>query len=84
MFGRLAIGPVLRLWLLVQKETRRILQGDTSHIAHWAAHLAAVGLLFWFISGVCGFPWWQYCLLVAYPGLSLGLLRAFARASRRA
>jgi fatty acid desaturase len=22
-------------------------------------------------------PWWQYCLLVAYPGLSLGLLRAF-------
>jgi fatty acid desaturase len=22
-------------------------------------------------------PWWQYILLVAYPGFSLGLLRAF-------
>jgi fatty acid desaturase len=33
--------------------------------------------LFWFISGVCGFVWWQYVLLVAYPGMSLGLLRAF-------
>jgi len=40
-------------------------------------HAVAVALLFWFISGLCGMPWWQYCLLVAYPGLSLGLLRAF-------
>ena len=78
MLGRLAIGPALRLWLLVHKETARLLKRDTSHLAHWAVHLVAVGLLFWFISGVCGFPWWQYCLLVAYPGLSLGLLRAFA------
>ena len=52
-------------------------QGDYSHLPHWGLHAVAVGLLFWFISGVCGFPWWQYCLLVAYPGLSLGLLRAF-------
>jgi fatty acid desaturase len=39
--------------------------------------VVAVALLFWFISGVCHMPWWQYCLLVAYPGLSLSLLRAF-------
>src|ERR1700722_7702524 len=52
-------------------------QGDLSHLPHWGAHFVAVGFLFWFISGVCGFPWWQYCLLVAYPGLSLSLLRAF-------
>lgn len=77
MAGRLLIGPMLRLWILVTKETRRVRQGDFSHLPHWAAHAAAVALLFWFISGVCAFPWWQYCLLVAYPGLSLSLLRAF-------
>ena len=77
MAGRLLIGPVLRLSILVAKETRRVRQGDFSHVPHWAAHAAAVAALFWFISGVCGFPWWQYCLLVAYPGLSLSLLRAF-------
>ena len=40
-------------------------------------HATLVALLFWFISGVCGFPWWKYCLLVAYAGLSLTLLRTF-------
>ena len=77
MAGRLLIGPALRLWILVNRETGRVRQGDLSHLPHWALHGVAVALLFWFISGVCGFPWWQYCLLVAYPGLSLSLLRAF-------
>jgi fatty acid desaturase len=77
MAGRLLIGPVLRLGILITKETHRVRQGDFSHLPHWAAHAAAVAVLFWFISGICGFPWWQYCLLVAYPGLSLSLLRAF-------
>jgi fatty acid desaturase len=77
MAGRLLIGPALRLWILVNKETRRVRQCDYSHLPHWAIHVVAVGLLFGFISGVCRFPWWQYCLLVAYPALSLSLLRAF-------
>jgi fatty acid desaturase len=76
MAGRLLIGPALRLWILVNRETRRVRQGDYSHLPHWAVHAVAVALLFWLLR-VCAFPWWQYCLLVAYPGLSLGLLRAF-------
>jgi fatty acid desaturase len=75
--GRLLIGPALRLWSLMSKETRRVAQGDLGHLPHWGIHAIAVALLFWFISGVCHFPWWQYCLLIAYPGMSLGLLRAF-------
>src|SRR3984957_18805032 len=77
MAGRLLVGPLLRLWTLVVKETRRVRQGDYSHLPHWGAHFLAVGFLFWFISAVCGFPWGQYCLLLPPPGLSLGLLRAF-------
>ena len=75
--GRMLIGPALRLWTLINKEVRRVARGEFSHLPHWIIHAAALGLLFWFISGVCHFPWWQYCLLVAYPGMSLGLLRAF-------
>jgi fatty acid desaturase len=77
LVGRLLIGPALRLWSLISKESKRVAQGDYSHLPHWAVHVLAVALLFWFISGVCHFPWWQYCLLIAYPGMSLGLLRAF-------
>jgi fatty acid desaturase len=77
LVGRLLIGPALRLWSLLTKESLRVARGDFSHLPHWAIHAIAVGLLFWFISGICHFPWWQYCLLIAYPGMSLGLLRAF-------
>ena len=65
LVGRLLIGPALRLWILISKESKRVAQGDYSHLPHWAAHALAVALLFWFISGVCHFPWWQYCLLIA-------------------
>jgi fatty acid desaturase len=75
--GRLLIGPALRLWVLATREARRVRAGDFGHLPHWAVHAAALAVLFGFISGICGFPWWQYCLLLAYPGLSLGLLRAF-------
>jgi fatty acid desaturase len=77
MAGRLLIGPALRLWIMVTRESGRVRKGDYTHLPHWAVHAVAVAALFWFISGLCGMPWWQYCLLVAYPGLSLGLLRAF-------
>jgi len=75
--GRLLIGPALRLWILISKETRRMAHGDFSHLPHWAIHAISLVLLFWFISGICHYPWWKYCLLIAYPGMSLGLLRAF-------
>ncbi|MGH8240420.1 MAG: fatty acid desaturase [Steroidobacteraceae bacterium] len=75
--GRLAIGPLLRLRTLISKELRRLRLGDRSHLPQWGVHALAVAGLFWFISGVCTFPWWQYVLLVAYPGMSLSLLRAF-------
>lgn len=77
LFGRLAIGPLLRLAKMVERETGRVRRGDRSHLREWAIHVPAVGALFWFISGVCGMPWWHYVLIIAYPGFSLGLLRAF-------
>ena len=77
MAGRLLVGPALRLWIMVTRESGRVRKGDYTHLPHWALHVVAVAALFWFISRICGMPWWQYCLLVAYPGLSLGLLRAF-------
>jgi fatty acid desaturase len=77
LVGRLLIGPLIRLYKLGQREIGRIRNRDYINVPHWALHVVLVGLLFWFVSGVCGMPWWQYILLVAYPGFSLGLLRAF-------
>lgn len=86
LVGRLLIGPLIRLYKLGQREIGRIRNHDTINVKHWAVHAVLVAILFWFVSGVCGMPWWQYILLVAYPGFSLGLLRAFIehRAGARA
>jgi fatty acid desaturase len=77
LVGRLLIGPLIRIYKLTQREIGRVRKGDYINLPHWAIHAVAVAILFWFVSGVCGMPWWQYVLLVAYPGFSLGLLRAF-------
>jgi fatty acid desaturase len=76
LLGRLLIGPALRLEKLALKESARIRRGDYSHVSAWLIHVPAVALLLWFCE-LHGMPWWKYILLVAYPGMSLGLLRAF-------
>src|SRR6202162_2690696 len=52
MAGRLLIGPALRLWIMVTRESGRVRKGDYTHLPHWAVHVAAVAALFWFISGL--------------------------------
>jgi fatty acid desaturase len=76
LLGRLSIGPLLRLRTLVLRESARLSRGDFSHVPTWLLHFAAVALLLW-ICQLYGMAWWKYLLLVAYPGMSLGLLRAF-------
>src|ERR1700722_1366563 len=76
LLGRLTIGPLLRLWTLLRRESARLARGDFGHVPIWLLHIAAVAGLFWICSHY-GLPWWQYVLLIAYPGMSLGLLRAF-------
>lgn len=76
LLGRLTIGPLIRLWTLVRRESARIGAGDLSRVPIWIVHAVAVAGIFWLCAHY-GMPWWQYVLLIAYPGMSLGLLRAF-------
>lgn len=75
--GRVLVGPPLRLVRLVQREWARLRQGDFSHVPHWIVHAVLVALLFGYVSGVAGMPWWQYVLLIAWPAFGLGWVRSF-------
>jgi fatty acid desaturase len=77
LLGRMTIGPLLRLAKLTEREIGRVRRGDRSHLKHWAVHVVALAVLFWYVSGVCGMAWWYYILVIAYPGFGLGLLRSF-------
>jgi fatty acid desaturase len=77
LLGRVTIGPILRLTRLVIRETKRVASGDFSHLPHWALHGVLVALLFFYISNICGMPWWQYVLGIAWPAFGLGWVRSF-------
>jgi fatty acid desaturase len=74
---RLVFGPFLRLWRLAIKEVLRLRAGDFSNVGHWVVHSICVAGILWWVTRVCGMPFWQYIVCFAWPGMSLGMLRTF-------
>lgn len=75
--GRLLVGPALAVGATWAGELRRIRGGDHGAAAVWLLHGILVGALLWWLDRVCGISPLQYVFGVAYPALSLALLRAY-------
>lgn len=78
LFGRLLIGPAVSLTGFISSELRMAFAGDTAVVRAWAHHLAGVAGVLLFVTLVGGMPVWLYVLGIAYPGMSLLMLRTFA------
>lgn len=75
--GRMLIGPavsIIRFWV---EEWSRIFRGDRRTLPCWLEFFVASAIVIWFVTVFCGMPFWKYVLLVAYPGISLALIRSF-------
>jgi fatty acid desaturase len=75
--GRMVMGPaisVLQFWL---PDLRDVLKGDASKARAWGLFALSGATVVWWVVAVCGMPLWQYILLVAYPGVSLALVRSY-------
>jgi fatty acid desaturase len=77
LIGRLAIGPALRLRKLVLTEFALLRRGDFSNLPVWGRFALGLGAVLLFVRWAGGMPVWKYYLLFVYPGISLGMLRAF-------
>jgi len=75
--GRMILGPFIVILRLVMGEIRRYRIGDKDVLRTWGIHLAGLAALFAIVSGWAGMPWWQYVVLVAWPGLVFSLIRSF-------
>ena len=75
--GRLVIGPVIAVSRFWVSQAQRLLAGDNHYARVWAWHLAGCAMVLFWVMAICEFPFWQYALLVAWPGLSLTLLRSY-------
>jgi len=77
LLGRMLIGPavsVIRFW---PSEFRAIVHGDRGKARAWSWFALSAGISAWFIAGVAGMALWQYLLFIAYPGVSLALVRSY-------
>jgi len=76
LLGRLLAGPlfvIVPLWAGLL----RPLRGDLRHARSWAQHLVLLGLMLWALDRWAGIGPLRYLLGVAWPALSLAMLRSF-------
>ncbi len=76
--GRLLIGPIVSLVGFYGAEIRLLLSGDKRAARAWCHHIAGLVPVVLFVTQMGGMPLWLYCLAVAYPGMSLLMLRTYA------
>ncbi len=76
--GRMVLGAPLGLFGFYRTEIRRLVRDESGVREAWIFHLiGCLPVLFW-VTQICGIPFWLYFLLVSYPGVSWILVRSFA------
>lgn len=75
--GRMIMGPAIGIIRFWSAEFRLILRGEWEVAKGWVSFILSSALIIWFVVEVAGMPFWQYVLLLAYPGISLSLVRSF-------
>ena len=74
--GRMLIGPAVGVFRFWSSEAMDIVRGDRSKTKAWTIFLASAILMTSYVVW-CGMPIWQYYFLIAYPGVSLALVRSY-------
>jgi fatty acid desaturase len=74
--GRMAIGPAVSIVRFWSADLRDVFMGDVHKAEAWAVFALSVALVLSYVIW-CGMPVWQFVALVAYPGISLALVRAY-------
>ncbi len=77
LIGRMILGPPLSCYVFYRCELQALARGSAHHWRAWGFHLVSLALVLIWVVGVCGIPWSHYLLFMAYPGVSLALVRSF-------
>ena len=75
--GRMVMGPGIGIIQFWSADFKAMAKGEGRIARAWAYHAAASAITIALVWGVAGMALWQYILLIAYPGISLALVRSF-------
>ncbi len=75
--GRMLIGPAVSIAQFWSSDWADIAKGNTGKLKDWLVFFAACAVSIALITMVAGMPFWKFYVLIAYPGLSLALVRSY-------
>ncbi len=75
--GRMLIGPAVSIARFWGAEWRSILNGRTETLSCWLLFALSCAITLGWLVFVVEMPIWQYYLLIAYPSISLALVRSY-------
>ena len=76
LFGRMLIGPAISIAQFWPEEFLAMARGRLGGRNCWFAFAASSAFILLYLYW-CGMPFWQYVLLIAYPSISLALVRSY-------
>jgi len=76
LFGRMSVGPTISIVQFWSAEIKALWQGRRIGRKCWVAFATSTAMVLSYLVW-CGMPIWQYVLLIAYPSISLSLVRSF-------
>jgi fatty acid desaturase len=76
LFGRMLFGPAIGIIRFWSDEIMQMLKGRRDIIKCWSGFVVSSFIVLAFVY-YAGMPIWQYILLIAYPAISLALVRSF-------
>lgn len=76
-WGRFLFGPAMAIGAVVGEAVAQVRAGDYRHLPMWSLHVGMLALMLAGIQAWTAVPAWYYLLVVAYPALSLAMVRSY-------
>ncbi|NJM31105.1 MAG: fatty acid desaturase [Rhizobiales bacterium] len=75
--GRMILGPAISMARFWRGEFAEIARGDRHVLQGWLLFIPSAAITILYVVGIAGMPFWKYYFLIAYPGISLALVRSY-------
>jgi fatty acid desaturase len=78
LLGRLTIGPAVMLASFLVREGQLLRAGEPGRARIWAVQMIGVAAVLFWVTVICGMPFWLYFFGFVYLGAALTRLRSYA------
>ncbi len=76
LLGRMVLGPAVSIVRFWSEDIAAALKADATRLRHWLLFAVSCAITIGFVIW-SGMAFWKFYLLVAYPGISLALVRSY-------